>query len=397
MKKNFFLFISVLCCTLQLQAEKRVGGSIERDTRWTPEEGPYILVSDIVVPKYRRLTITPGTHIVISNEYQPDTLSDQIDDFDKSKISIKVRGILSCVGRRSDRIIFTSEKEPTGENYDWYGIVFDNTPEDGNEIICTDITGAYIGVSALGCSPVIRGCIIENNHIGISCQYPGNPSIANSIINCNLLCGVRATDANPQIISCIVIDNKNNGIWCDGKSKVTLNYNCFWKNADGNFLDCDPEFGVLVKKNKRGDSIDIGSNIFSSPVFTGSTDDSLAAQRDLKTPTDSSKVKNVLIADIIQTFQPKSEKPRTEVATVGRFILSKYSPCIDAGPPDSKFKDLDGTLNDIGIYGGPEIIVINKQMESSGIAGTKAKPRKSGKSEKKGEGGKKSKPKKEGH
>lgn len=395
MKKTFYLFLTVLCCTLQLPAEKRVGGSIDRDTRWTPEEGPYILVSDIVVPKYRRLTITHGTHIVISNEHQPDTLSYQIDDFDKSKISIKVHGILSCAGRQTDRIIFSSAKEPTGENYDWYGIVFDNPSEDGNEIIYTDITGAYIGVSALGCSPVIRSCIIENNHIGISCQNPGNPSITNSIISCNLLCGVRVTDANPQIISCIFIGNKNNGVWCDGKSEVTLEYNCFWKNADGNFLECDPEFGVLVKKNKHGDSVDIGSNIFSSPVFSGSPDDSLAVLRDLKTPTDSSKVKSTLIADIIQTFQPKQEKPHTEAPPSGRFTLSKYSPCTDAGTPDGKFKDLDGTVNDIGLYGGPEIIVISKQAESSETAGAKGKPHKA-KSEKKGEGTK-SKPKKEGH
>lgn len=350
--KISILFLTMLCCTLQLSAEKRVGGVLDRDTRWNATEGPYILESDIVVPKYKRLIITPGTRIIISSRHQ-DTLSDQIDEFDKVKISIKVRGILSCVGRRSDRIIISSENKPSGENYDWYGIVFDNALDGGNEIICTDITGAYIGISALGCSPVIRGCVIENNHIGISCQNPGNVSITNSVISSNLLCGIRVNDANPQIISCIVIGNKNNGIWCDGKSKVTLGYNCFWKNADGNFLECDPEFGVKVKKNDRGDSIDIGGNIFSSPVFAGSVDDSIAAEKDLANPTDSAKVKNSVIAGIIQSFQKKPSRPPQET-TSQRYSLSKYSPCIDAGSPDGKFKDIDNSKNDMGIYGGPD-------------------------------------------
>jgi hypothetical protein len=349
---NTLLFIIILFCALQLPAEKRVGGVLDRDTRWNATEGPYILESDIVVPKYRRLIIAPGTKIIISSRHQ-DTLSDQIDEFDKAKISIKVRGILNCVGRRSDRIVISSENKPSGENYDWYGIVFDNAQDGGNEIICTDITGAYIGISAVGCSPVVRGCVIENNHIGISCQNPGNASITNSIISCNFLCGVRVNDANPQIISCIITGNKNNGIWCDGKSKVTLSYNCFWKNADGNILECDPEFGVKVKKNDRGDSIDVVNNIFSSPVFAGSADDSIAAEKDLSNPTDSTNVKNSVIAGIIHSFQKSQPRPRPETISE-RYSLSKYSPCIDAGSPDGKFKDIDETRNDMGIYGGPD-------------------------------------------
>ncbi|HEX2959451.1 MAG TPA: right-handed parallel beta-helix repeat-containing protein [Chitinispirillaceae bacterium] len=330
-----------------------MGGVLDSDTRWNATDGPYVLESDIIVPRYRRLIIEPGTRIIISSMHQSDTLSDQIDEFDKTKISIKVRGILSCVGRRSDWIIISSENKPSGENYDWYGIVFDNAQDGGNEIICTDITGAYIGISVLGCSPMIRGCVIVNNHIGLLCQAPGNTSVTNSIISNNLLCGVRVNDANPRIISCIITGNKNNGIWCDGKSKVTLNYNCFWENADGNFFDCDPEFGVKVKKNERGDSIDIDGNIFSSPVFAGSADDSIATARDLANPTDSAKTKNKVITDIIQSFQKKPSPSRQEAVTE-RYSLSKYSPCIDAGNPDAKFKDIDATRNDMGIYGGPE-------------------------------------------
>ena len=35
------------------------------------------------------------------------------------------------------------------------------------------------------------------------------------------------------------------------------------------------------------------------------------------------------------------------------FYLKSASPCRDAGDPDSQYDDLDGTRNDMGIYGGP--------------------------------------------
>jgi hypothetical protein len=345
----FLLFLSVMF----IRAEKHVGGVIDRDLRWTAEDGPYILQSDLVIPKYRRLIIGPGTKIIISSQLHEDT-TEQIDDFDKSSISIKVKGLLSCTGRRSGRIVISPEIKPSGKKYGWYGIIFDNPTEEGNEIICTDITGAYIAVKSVACSPVIHGCIIENNHIGIFCHKPGKSSITNCIIGYNLLAGIRVSDANPVIISCIITGNKNNGIWCDGKSKITLNHNCVWDNKDGNLLDCDPYFGLNVKKNSRGDSIDAYSNIFLSPVFAGSADDSIAAERDLDNPTDSSKVKNTIIADIIQSFQKKSTYLPDTDKPIQRFTLSKYSPCIDAGSPDRKFRDNDESRNDMGIYGGPE-------------------------------------------
>jgi hypothetical protein len=395
MKKNLFylsFFFVVISCP---SAEQYVGGIINEDVRWSAEKGPYIIETDLIIPMYKHLTIGPGTKVIIASYPDKDSSDDQIDDFDKSSVSIKVRGLLSCLGTRSERVVFSSEKKPSGEHYGWYGIIFDHPEkEDGGEIICTDITGAYIGVNAISCSPTIRGCVIENNHIGIFCQKPGNVSITNSFIGYNLLAGVRISDANPEIIACIILGNKNNGIWGDGTSKITLNNNCFWKNEDGNFLDCDPDFGILVKKNKRGDSIDIGANIFSSPVFAGSPDDSIATERDLNTPTDSSKVKNTLIADIIQSFQKKPQNTRSD-APVERISLSKYSPCIDAGYPDSKYKDLDGSLNDIGIYGGPEFIVKSKQSIVSDVVSKKGKPAKSEKKAEKKE--KKEKPKKSGH
>jgi hypothetical protein len=41
------------------------------------------------------------------------------------------------------------------------------------------------------------------------------------------------------------------------------------------------------------------------------------------------------------------------VVDTTNFVLQAGSPARDAGNPDPRFNDIDGTRNDIGIYGGP--------------------------------------------
>lgn len=40
-------------------------------------------------------------------------------------------------------------------------------------------------------------------------------------------------------------------------------------------------------------------------------------------------------------------------AAGGDWSLAAGSPCVDAGPPDNGYEDVDGTRNDVGAYGGP--------------------------------------------
>ena len=46
--------------------------------------------------------------------------------------------------------------------------------------------------------------------------------------------------------------------------------------------------------------------------------------------------------------------PRFTDAEGGDFTLSGLSPAIDAGNPSAGYNDLDGSPNDLGLYGGPE-------------------------------------------
>ena len=131
-----------------------------------------------------------------------------------------------------------------------------------------------------------------------------------------------------------------------------------WGNADGNFLECDPELGLAVKGNKKDKvslvPVDENHNVIANPVFAGSEYDSAAVEKDLALPTDKSRIADTALAKMLYRSLADSLAAKKRKASYPRFSLSKYSPCINAGNPAREFRDLDGTRSDMGIYGGPE-------------------------------------------
>jgi hypothetical protein len=168
-------------------------------------------------------------------------------------------------------------------------------------------------------------------------------------------------DANPHIANSIITGNHGNGIWCDGTSKVTFEYNCLFANHDGNFLDCDPLFGRNSRVNKNKDSVDHAFNLYRDPVFAGSVADSIAFAQDVKIATDKSKVKKESILKAVNRTVMDSSFSRYRSQPRMPFELSRYSPCIDAGDPKRNFQDSNHTVNDIGIFGGPEFLDRGKE------------------------------------
>lgn len=354
MRGRYLVIFFTLLFPYLLWSETIVGGVITRDTRWKAADGPFHITSDLVVPPNIRLTITPGTRVIIGGYPGLDSTVQQYDDIDRRHVSIKVSGTFICSGKNGKRISFV----PASGRKDapaWYGILLDKADEQFTEIVSTDIIGAYCGITVKSCSPAVSNCIIEYNHIGLHLIDQGSADIVNCIVIHNNAAGIRVTDANPVIMNSIIAFNSNNGIWGDGHSKITCTYNCIFGNGDGNFLSCDPELGLTVKKNKRGDSLDTFKNIFVDPVFEGSVADSLAQEQDIHLPTESSEIRDTAIASIIHEDSPpppaeKKAPPRE------RYHLSRYSPCINAGNPSGAFKDQDGTRNDMGIWGGPNLV-----------------------------------------
>jgi len=352
MKQLIPLLVLALCNSAL--PDKEVGGRITRDTRWSMADGPYYLTSDLVVEKNARLTISPGCRIIVSNVPKIDTMIAQIDNIDMEKVAIKVHGTIICVGKNEMRITFSPDSSSGRQIPAWYGIVMDNANEQFTEVTHTDITGAYCAISFKECSPSVRNSVFEYNHIGIQCSDRANTQITNCIIAFNTAAGLRVLNANPNISNSIIIRNRNCGFWCDGLSKITISYNCIHENGDGNFMECDPELGIVTHKNDNGDSTDVFNNIFSDPVFIGSVADSAARQHDLSIPTERRKIKDFRIAEIIHA-EAKQTKKTTRTTPHGRYRPAKYSPCIAAGNPAKSFRDSDGSRNDIGIWGGPDL------------------------------------------
>ncbi|MCK4312710.1 MAG: carboxypeptidase regulatory-like domain-containing protein, partial [Candidatus Cloacimonetes bacterium] len=131
------------------------------------------------------------------------------------------------------------------------------------------------------------------------------PSLTNvTIMGAGISC---LYDSSPSLINCIVIRG-GNGMYVES-GNPSISYSNFWNN-NANFNGCDPLIGVNVTTNANGDSCDVYYNIQLDPLF----------------------------------FDPDNED----------FHLTAYSPCIDAGTPDTtglhlpEF-DLDGNPR---IYNG---------------------------------------------
>ncbi|KMQ50928.1 hypothetical protein CHISP_2070 [Chitinispirillum alkaliphilum] len=353
MKKILRLaFFTLLAALFVLHAQTRVSGIIDRDTRWVPDESPYIVEGDIVILPRARLLISPGTQVIISPGNTTPS-SSPFDKLDSTLISIRVQGALSSVGRKDNPIIFRAENSRFQE-YKWRGIILDGAADQFTEIAYTEVSCATTAITAKNCSPVVRNSILENNNVGIHCLQGGSLRIYNNVIARNFTAGIKVEASNPQIQNNIIAFNRNLGLWCDGISKVKFAYNCIYGNSDGNFLDCDPELGMLVRINHNQDSTDRHWNLIQDPVFSGSLAETRAMELDTNLPTKHSQIIDTSLAQLIHSSIDDSVNSLRHRRSSHRYSLSGYSPCINAGNPGRNFRNDDGTRNSIGTEGGPE-------------------------------------------
>jgi Right handed beta helix region len=354
-QSTFFVMtvVALLSAASPLNAETKVWGIISKDTKWTLDGSPYRVIGDILVKRNARLSIFPGVKILCSATSLKDTSIAQYDHLDSFSVAIKVEGCIECVGKKDKRIIFAPASGDAACS--WYGIILNKASDQYTDIAFTDISGAFNGITAIDCSPLVRNCVVDRNNVGVNCLSKGNARVYNCVITENFTTGVKLLSANPTFFNNIIVFNKNNGLWCDGISRVTFQFNCVWGNADGNFLECDPELGVAVKGSGKI-PVDENHNIISNPVFAGSEYDSAAVEKDLTLATDRSRIADTALARMLYKSLADSLAAKQRKGRYPRFWLSKYSPCINTGNPAREFKDLDGTRSDMGIYGGPEYL-----------------------------------------
>jgi hypothetical protein len=156
---------------------------------------------------------------------------------------------------------------------------------------------------------ITNNVIVDNNYFGLGFNANDSPSIYNNTILQNGIFGIAwSSGSNPYTITSQVENNivirQQTGIHLESGNSggMTVDYNDFWRNGvvlpDGTFLE----------SNYSG--INPGShNINADPQFVD--------------------------------------------ASNGNYHLNSFSTAINAGDPSDAFKDVNGTRNDLGAFGGP--------------------------------------------
>jgi len=207
------------------------------------------------------------------------------------------------------------------------------------------VFGVYGSTGAIG-HFVVEGNLFKNLS-SFACEMP-NPTPTNSslVFRNNTISNARGGGVETRYVMDATIENnvffetgKALVRWSSGEA-AKVSYNCFYNNAT-NFSGYPGIYGLVITSNQNNDPSDVFFNIFLNPRFTDST----------------------------------------------RFLLSNFSPCVDAGNPaisDTCFPISKGGANsDMGAYGGPEAcgwlqqgfgpVIVQQPQNQTGCIGGEAR------------------------
>lgn len=345
-----FIILSLLTVSLSLSyGETVVSGIINQNTWWTKDKSPYVITNDLVISQNARLLIDPGVEILIEKPLAIPKDIVQLSSSDTFSVTIRVLGALQCKGKPDSPIIFRGRYISKGDEYThWDGIILNSSRSNEISLSHTYIHNAVTGLSIRKGTPLIRNFLAERNNIGIKAESSSSPRIVNALFTDNFFSGIRIEKANPEIYNSIFYENRNIAIYSDRVSKITIQNCGFFKNSKS-FAGCSPEFGVPKKINKNNDSTDIFGNLKLDPMFAGSLAEEIEIKKKLK-DLHGSTIKSP-DAKLVKAISSP-----TKYSESRKYYLSKHSPYIDAGHSAARFKEPDGSLPDLGIWGGPEFL-----------------------------------------
>jgi hypothetical protein len=335
MKK--IVFIALFFCVNFVFGETIVSGIITENAWWTADKSPYILANDVVIAPDARLVIEPGVTILIEKPTRiPDGIK-QIDELDSFTVAIKVYGAIYALATPTNPITIKGKDVSPDDNYThWAGIYIDSRRTAESVIGFATISSAANGIWIKNGRPLIRNVLFEFNNVGLRMENKSSVRVMHCIFAKNYLTGIRILDSNPYIYNSIIVSNNLTGLWGDRKTKIDLRNNLFFDNGR-NFADTDPLYGKNSKVNENGDSTDFAGNLVTDPIFAGTLKEEKARN--------SGKIaRKPMFSNIFDEIADK------------RYFLSPFSPAIDAGINDKMFREVDGSLPDLGIWGGAEVI-----------------------------------------
>jgi len=335
---------------------------------WIKNNSPYIINGDVIIPENDSLIIEPGVEILFNGRYD-----------------LTVYGILKAVGTAADSIRFT--RYLPNDSLNWAGLRFYRGSDSsklkyciveysdgpisssgrGGGIYCslTLITlsnssirhnGTYFGggIYAVNSEIILDNVTIEDNRTNSSGAgiYASLSDILlnQCFINNNVAggsgAGLYVHYSTPLISNSLILNNvsesNGGGIFYRefaGGGMLTLN-NC----------------NIIGNEGTDGDGLYITSGdikILNSIIWNSIDNDVFVSTSYI----DSIYVSYTnIMQEVWSGIGNISQDPLFTNPARNDFHLNNNSPCVNSGHPHSLFNDLDGSLNDMGMYGGSGLL-----------------------------------------
>ena len=344
MKLNFQIILFALAVSVFAED---FCGMIDVPLTWTKEKSPYRITGDIQIAPAARLTIEAGVEVlIVPGEACGETK--QLDWADSVFISIKAYGPIAIKGTAEEPVRILPENHIPGK-IQWDGIRLPLKDRASVNIEYLHIMGAHKAINASFSKFNVGNSLFIGNNTGIWLENEGDVSIYNCVFTENLSAGVYINNSRPLLAANIFYKNSNFGIWSDSRPSQRIQNNIFFANADTDCRFCPVGTSKIIK-NENGIPKDKFENIYSDPIFAGSEKEKAAAKKDINLPTPIKNVKDTTLRRIYEESQGAS--PSVNAPLPLPFVLSKYSPALNAAPNTDFFKNKDGSKGDIGLYGG---------------------------------------------
>ncbi|MDR2583224.1 MAG: right-handed parallel beta-helix repeat-containing protein [Fibromonadaceae bacterium] len=347
MKFSFQILSLLAMLALSAYAED-VCGMIDVPITWTKEKSPYRITGDIQIAPASRLTIEAGVEVlIVPGEACGETK--QLDWADSTFISIKAYGSLVIKGTDKEPVRILPEKHTPGK-IQWDGIRLPLKNKEAVSIEYLHIMGAHKAINASYSIFNVGSSLFMGNNTGIWLEEEGDLAIYNCMFTENLSSGIYISNSRPTIAANIFYKNSTFGILSDSRKSPRIQSNLFFANSDTDCRYC-PAGTAKIVKEENGAFKDKFENIFSDPIFVGSDKEKIMMKKDINLPTPKENIKDTSLQKIYETSTGKPQQADNPSPNMP-FILSKYSPALNAAPNTDFFKDADGSKGDIGIYGG---------------------------------------------
>jgi hypothetical protein len=233
----FLLGSLVSVCETALAGGTAVGGNIERNTTWTRDDSPYLLLTSATVTAGATLIIEPGVVVIASNNTVINVGS------------AGGAGTLIARGTAKDPILFTSaDLTPAPGN--WQGIAFADQAVDA-----VVAAGDYVSGS------IMEHCIVE---------YAGSGTVSMGAVTCNI--------SVPMFIACEIRHASRSGIRANLSGSIVLrvlncnlHHNTHGPGQSGGGLYISGGTGHIITGNHIHDNTALGAGgLYVSYTIAGS-------------------------------------------------------------------------------------------------------------------------------